>query len=148
MCIWYFELLPVWHIIDWKLSIAFIDLALNSVDRLYKCVVVFVCLKTVRILISVFFPLLIQGLLNDHIDAVDFLMDQNNVVSHINPSILGAERRYLHFRSTSGNYFSQHNCLLLFSLSKSNVVFYILQFHLMCRTSLLSPFWTHKIKVL
>lgn len=124
MCIWYFELLPVWHIIDWKLSIAFIDLALNSVDRRCKCVVVFVCLKTVRILISVFFPLLIQGLLNDHIDAVDFLMDQNNVVSHINPSILGAERRYLHFRSTSGNYFSQHNCLLLFSLFKSNTLYF------------------------
>lgn len=124
MCIWYFELLPVWHIIDWKLSIAFIDLALNSVDRRYKCVVVFVCLKTVRILISVIFPLLIQGLLNDHIDAVDFLMDQINVVSHINPSILGAERRYLHFRSTSGNYFSQHNCLLLFSLSKSNMLYF------------------------
>lgn len=86
--------------------------------------VVFVCLKTVRILISVFFPLLIQGLLNDHINAVDFLMDQNNVVSHINPSILGAERRYLHFRSTSGNYFSQHNCLLLFSLSKSNMLYF------------------------
>ncbi|XP_072217611.1 UDP-glucose:glycoprotein glucosyltransferase 2 isoform X2 [Excalfactoria chinensis] len=42
-----------------------------------------------------------MGLLNDHINAVDFLMDQSNVVSHINPSILGAERRYLHFRSTS-----------------------------------------------
>uniref|UniRef100_G3UPU7 Uncharacterized protein n=1 Tax=Meleagris gallopavo TaxID=9103 RepID=G3UPU7_MELGA len=42
-----------------------------------------------------------MGLLNDHINAVDFLMDQNNVVSHINPSILGAERKYLRFRSTS-----------------------------------------------
>uniref|UniRef100_A0A8C2U9X1 UDP-glucose glycoprotein glucosyltransferase 2 n=1 Tax=Coturnix japonica TaxID=93934 RepID=A0A8C2U9X1_COTJA len=42
-----------------------------------------------------------MGLLNDHINAIDFLMDQNNVVSHINPSILGSERRYLHFRSTS-----------------------------------------------
>lgn len=123
MCIWYFELLPAWHIIDWKLSIAFIDLALNSVDRRYKCVVVFV-LKLSGYWFLYFFPLLIQGLLNDHIDAVDFLMDQNNVVSHINPSILGAERRYLHFRSTSGNYFSQHNCLLLFSLSKSNMLYF------------------------
>uniref|UniRef100_A0A8B9IWZ0 UDP-glucose ceramide glucosyltransferase-like 1 n=1 Tax=Amazona collaria TaxID=241587 RepID=A0A8B9IWZ0_9PSIT len=30
-----------------------------------------------------------------------FLMDQHNVVSRINPSILGAEKRYIHFRSTS-----------------------------------------------
>ncbi|XP_074994430.1 UDP-glucose:glycoprotein glucosyltransferase 2 isoform X3 [Calonectris borealis] len=42
-----------------------------------------------------------MGLLNDHINAVDFLMDQHNVVSRINPTILGAERRYIHFRSTS-----------------------------------------------
>ncbi|KAM4790396.1 UDP-glucose:glycoprotein glucosyltransferase 2 isoform 4-T4 [Cyanocitta cristata] len=42
-----------------------------------------------------------MGLLDDHINAVDFLMDQNNVVSRINPSILGAERRYIHFRSSS-----------------------------------------------
>ncbi|XP_068038575.1 UDP-glucose:glycoprotein glucosyltransferase 2 isoform X3 [Anomalospiza imberbis] len=42
-----------------------------------------------------------MGLLDDHVNAVDFLMDQNNVVSRINPSILGAERRYIHFRSTS-----------------------------------------------
>ncbi|XP_030090804.1 UDP-glucose:glycoprotein glucosyltransferase 2 isoform X4 [Serinus canaria] len=42
-----------------------------------------------------------MGLLDDGVNAVDFLMDQNNVVSRINPSILGAERRYIHFRSTS-----------------------------------------------
>uniref|UniRef100_A0A663MNZ5 UDP-glucose ceramide glucosyltransferase-like 1 n=1 Tax=Athene cunicularia TaxID=194338 RepID=A0A663MNZ5_ATHCN len=42
-----------------------------------------------------------MGLLNDHINAMDFLMDQHNVVSRINPTILGAERRYIHFRSTS-----------------------------------------------
>ncbi|GAB0179271.1 UDP-glucose:glycoprotein glucosyltransferase 2 [Grus japonensis] len=42
-----------------------------------------------------------MGLLNDHINAIDFLMDQHNVVSRINPTILGAERRYIHFRSTS-----------------------------------------------
>uniref|UniRef100_A0A8C5UAY6 Uncharacterized protein n=1 Tax=Malurus cyaneus samueli TaxID=2593467 RepID=A0A8C5UAY6_9PASS len=42
-----------------------------------------------------------MGLLDDHVNAVDFLMDQNNVVSRINPIILGAERRYIHFRSTS-----------------------------------------------
>ncbi|XP_077029668.1 UDP-glucose:glycoprotein glucosyltransferase 2 isoform X2 [Agelaius phoeniceus] len=41
-----------------------------------------------------------MGLLNDNVNAVDFLMDQNNVVSRINPSILGAERRYIHFRSS------------------------------------------------
>ncbi|EOA94955.1 UDP-glucose:glycoprotein glucosyltransferase 2, partial [Anas platyrhynchos] len=42
-----------------------------------------------------------MGLLNDHINAIDFLMDQKNVVPRINPTILGAERRYIHFRSTS-----------------------------------------------
>uniref|UniRef100_A0A8B9MFC4 UDP-glucose:glycoprotein glucosyltransferase 2 n=1 Tax=Accipiter nisus TaxID=211598 RepID=A0A8B9MFC4_9AVES len=42
-----------------------------------------------------------HGLLNDHINAMDFLMDQHNVVSRINPTILGAERRYIHFRSTT-----------------------------------------------
>ncbi|XP_050188411.1 UDP-glucose:glycoprotein glucosyltransferase 2 isoform X1 [Myiozetetes cayanensis] len=42
-----------------------------------------------------------MGLLNDHMNAIDFLMDQNNVVSRINPTILGAERRYIHFRPTS-----------------------------------------------
>ncbi|XP_071287066.1 UDP-glucose:glycoprotein glucosyltransferase 2 isoform X2 [Agelaius tricolor] len=41
-----------------------------------------------------------MGLLDDNVNAVDFLMDQNNVVSRINPSILGAERRYIHFRSS------------------------------------------------
>ncbi|XP_057874651.1 UDP-glucose:glycoprotein glucosyltransferase 2 [Melospiza georgiana] len=41
-----------------------------------------------------------MGLLDDNVNAVDFLMDQNNVVSRINPIILGAERRYIHFRST------------------------------------------------
>ncbi|XP_064360673.1 UDP-glucose:glycoprotein glucosyltransferase 2 isoform X3 [Dromaius novaehollandiae] len=42
-----------------------------------------------------------KGLLNDHINAIDFLMEQQNVVSRINPTILGAERKYIHFRSTS-----------------------------------------------
>uniref|UniRef100_A0A8C3BVP9 UDP-glucose ceramide glucosyltransferase-like 1 n=1 Tax=Cairina moschata TaxID=8855 RepID=A0A8C3BVP9_CAIMO len=42
-----------------------------------------------------------MGLLNNHINAIDFLMDQKNVVPRINPTILGAERRYIHFRSTS-----------------------------------------------
>uniref|UniRef100_A0A8C3TEF1 UDP-glucose ceramide glucosyltransferase-like 1 n=1 Tax=Chelydra serpentina TaxID=8475 RepID=A0A8C3TEF1_CHESE len=42
-----------------------------------------------------------MGLLNDHMDAVDFLMDQRNVVSRINPTILGTKRRYINFISTS-----------------------------------------------
>ncbi|XP_039237881.1 UDP-glucose:glycoprotein glucosyltransferase 2 [Pipra filicauda] len=42
-----------------------------------------------------------MGLLNDHMNAIDFLMDQNNIVSRINPTILGAERRYIPFRPTS-----------------------------------------------
>nr|XP_009665676.1 PREDICTED: UDP-glucose:glycoprotein glucosyltransferase 2 isoform X3 [Struthio camelus australis] len=44
---------------------------------------------------------LFMGLLNDHISAIDFLMEQQNVVSRINPTILGGERKYIHFRSTS-----------------------------------------------
>ncbi|KAG8137606.1 hypothetical protein E2320_004831 [Naja naja] len=39
------------------------------------------------------------GLLNDHKDAVDFIMEQQNVVSHINERILDDERRYLNFES-------------------------------------------------
>uniref|UniRef100_A0A8B9VPS3 UDP-glucose glycoprotein glucosyltransferase 2 n=1 Tax=Anas zonorhyncha TaxID=75864 RepID=A0A8B9VPS3_9AVES len=62
-----------------------------------------------------------MGLLNDHINAIDFLMDQKNVVPRINPTILGAERRYIHFRSTSGNYFSQIDCYLLFFFFTSNI---------------------------
>uniref|UniRef100_A0A8C0GSJ8 UDP-glucose ceramide glucosyltransferase-like 1 n=1 Tax=Chelonoidis abingdonii TaxID=106734 RepID=A0A8C0GSJ8_CHEAB len=42
-----------------------------------------------------------MGLLNDHMDAVDFLMDQHNVVSRINPIILGPKRRYINFISMS-----------------------------------------------
>uniref|UniRef100_A0A8C4VRH5 UDP-glucose ceramide glucosyltransferase-like 1 n=1 Tax=Gopherus evgoodei TaxID=1825980 RepID=A0A8C4VRH5_9SAUR len=42
-----------------------------------------------------------MGLLNDHMDAVDFLMDQHNVVSRINPIILGTKRRYINFISMS-----------------------------------------------
>ncbi|XP_032082255.1 UDP-glucose:glycoprotein glucosyltransferase 2 isoform X2 [Thamnophis elegans] len=41
------------------------------------------------------------GLLNDHKDAVDFIMEQQNVVSHINDRILGDEKRYLNFESPS-----------------------------------------------
>uniref|UniRef100_A0A8D0L804 Uncharacterized protein n=1 Tax=Sphenodon punctatus TaxID=8508 RepID=A0A8D0L804_SPHPU len=42
-----------------------------------------------------------MGLLNDHMDAIDFLMDQCNVVSRINPTILGNEKRYLNFISAA-----------------------------------------------
>ncbi|XP_010142078.1 PREDICTED: UDP-glucose:glycoprotein glucosyltransferase 2-like, partial [Buceros rhinoceros silvestris] len=42
-----------------------------------------------------------MGVLNDNMNAIDFLMDQHNVVSRINPTILGAERKYIHFRPTS-----------------------------------------------
>uniref|UniRef100_A0A8C3IG87 UDP-glucose ceramide glucosyltransferase-like 1 n=1 Tax=Chrysemys picta bellii TaxID=8478 RepID=A0A8C3IG87_CHRPI len=42
-----------------------------------------------------------MGLLNDHMDAVDFLMDQRNVVSRINPTILDTKRRYINFISMS-----------------------------------------------
>ncbi|XP_063160721.1 UDP-glucose:glycoprotein glucosyltransferase 2 [Candoia aspera] len=42
-----------------------------------------------------------MGLLNDHKDAVDFIMEQQNIVSHINDRILGDEKRYLNFESPS-----------------------------------------------
>ncbi|XP_072850795.2 UDP-glucose:glycoprotein glucosyltransferase 2 [Pogona vitticeps] len=42
-----------------------------------------------------------MGQLNDHKDAVDFIMEQQNVVSHINEKILSSERRYLNFISPS-----------------------------------------------
>ncbi|XP_070607386.1 UDP-glucose:glycoprotein glucosyltransferase 2 [Erythrolamprus reginae] len=41
------------------------------------------------------------GLLNDHKDAVDFIMEQQNVVSHINDRILSDEKRYLNFEVPS-----------------------------------------------
>ncbi|XP_029460576.1 UDP-glucose:glycoprotein glucosyltransferase 2 isoform X2 [Rhinatrema bivittatum] len=40
-----------------------------------------------------------MGFLNDHMDVIDFLMDQPNVVSRINPTILETERRHLNFIS-------------------------------------------------
>ncbi|XP_062982125.1 UDP-glucose:glycoprotein glucosyltransferase 2 [Elgaria multicarinata webbii] len=42
-----------------------------------------------------------MGLLNDHKDAVDFIMEQQNVVSHIHDRILDTEKRYLNFASSS-----------------------------------------------
>ncbi|XP_053166108.1 UDP-glucose:glycoprotein glucosyltransferase 2 isoform X2 [Hemicordylus capensis] len=42
-----------------------------------------------------------MGLLNDHKDAVDFIMEQQNVVSHIHDKILDADKRYLNFISPS-----------------------------------------------
>ncbi|XP_053311337.1 UDP-glucose:glycoprotein glucosyltransferase 2 [Spea bombifrons] len=45
-----------------------------------------------------------MGLLNDHNDAVDFLMDQPNVVTRISPTILTGEKTYLNFISRSATY--------------------------------------------
>ncbi|KAJ6660860.1 hypothetical protein lerEdw1_017017, partial [Lerista edwardsae] len=42
-----------------------------------------------------------MGLLNDHKDAVDFIMEQQNVVSHINDKILDTKKRYLNFNTPS-----------------------------------------------
>uniref|UniRef100_K7F5W8 UDP-glucose ceramide glucosyltransferase-like 1 n=1 Tax=Pelodiscus sinensis TaxID=13735 RepID=K7F5W8_PELSI len=42
-----------------------------------------------------------MGLLSDHMDAVDFLLDQHNVVSRINPTVLDTKRTYINFISTS-----------------------------------------------
>ncbi|XP_054830766.1 UDP-glucose:glycoprotein glucosyltransferase 2 [Eublepharis macularius] len=41
-----------------------------------------------------------MGLLNDHTDAVDFIIDQQDIVSHINEKILSTEKRYLNFISS------------------------------------------------
>ncbi|XP_034970368.2 UDP-glucose:glycoprotein glucosyltransferase 2 isoform X2 [Zootoca vivipara] len=41
------------------------------------------------------------GVLNDHTNAVDFIMEQQNVVSHIHDKILDPQRRYLNFASPS-----------------------------------------------
>lgn len=42
-----------------------------------------------------------MGLLNDHKDAVDFIMEQQNIVSHINDKILDTKKRYLNFITPS-----------------------------------------------
>ncbi|KAM7111131.1 UDP-glucose:glycoprotein glucosyltransferase 2 [Molossus nigricans] len=42
-----------------------------------------------------------MGTLNDQTNAIDFLMDKNNVVPRINPLILYTERQYLNLISTS-----------------------------------------------
>uniref|UniRef100_G1PNN1 UDP-glucose ceramide glucosyltransferase-like 1 n=1 Tax=Myotis lucifugus TaxID=59463 RepID=G1PNN1_MYOLU len=42
-----------------------------------------------------------MGTLNDRTNAIDFLMDKNNVVPHINPLILYSEGQYLNLISTS-----------------------------------------------
>ncbi|KAM5275929.1 UDP-glucose:glycoprotein glucosyltransferase 2 isoform 2-T2 [Hipposideros larvatus] len=42
-----------------------------------------------------------MGTLNDRTNAVDFLMDKNNVIPHINPLIFHAEWKYLNLISTS-----------------------------------------------
>ncbi|XP_019519394.1 PREDICTED: UDP-glucose:glycoprotein glucosyltransferase 2 [Hipposideros armiger] len=42
-----------------------------------------------------------MGTLNDRTNAVDFLMDKNNVIPHINPLIFHAEWQYLNLISTS-----------------------------------------------
>ncbi|KAM4795438.1 UDP-glucose:glycoprotein glucosyltransferase 2 [Rhinophrynus dorsalis] len=45
-----------------------------------------------------------MGLLSDHMDAMDFVMDQPNVVTRINPTILTSEKSYLNFISRSATY--------------------------------------------
>lgn len=46
--------------------------------------------------------LLFQGTLNDETNAIDFLMDKDNVVPRINPLILQSKWQYLNLISTSG----------------------------------------------
>ncbi|KAG8586345.1 hypothetical protein GDO81_005352 [Engystomops pustulosus] len=44
-----------------------------------------------------------MGLLNDQMDVVDFLMDQPNIVTRMNPTILTSEKTHINFISRSGN---------------------------------------------
>lgn len=43
-----------------------------------------------------------QGQLNDHKDAVNFIVEQQNIVPHIHEKILSTEKRYLNFISSPG----------------------------------------------
>ncbi|XP_063281811.1 UDP-glucose:glycoprotein glucosyltransferase 2 [Pelobates fuscus] len=45
-----------------------------------------------------------MGLLSDHADVVDFIMDQPNVVTRISPTILTSEKTFLNFISKSVTY--------------------------------------------
>ncbi|XP_075708508.1 UDP-glucose:glycoprotein glucosyltransferase 2 [Rhinoderma darwinii] len=45
-----------------------------------------------------------MGLLNDHLDVVDFMMDQPNTVTRINPTILTSEKTHINFISRSATY--------------------------------------------
>ncbi|XP_068124032.1 UDP-glucose:glycoprotein glucosyltransferase 2 isoform X2 [Hyperolius riggenbachi] len=45
-----------------------------------------------------------MGLLNENADAVDFLMDQPNIVARLNPTILTSEKTYVNFISRSAKY--------------------------------------------
>ncbi|KAM4046531.1 UDP-glucose:glycoprotein glucosyltransferase 2 [Anomaloglossus baeobatrachus] len=45
-----------------------------------------------------------MGLLNDHMDVVDFLMDQSNTVTRMNPTILTSDKTHINFISRSGTY--------------------------------------------
>uniref|UniRef100_A0A8D2L931 UDP-glucose ceramide glucosyltransferase-like 1 n=1 Tax=Varanus komodoensis TaxID=61221 RepID=A0A8D2L931_VARKO len=69
-----------------------------------------------------------MGLLNDHKDAVDFIMEQQNVVSHIHDKILDTERRYLNFASPSVILFTcliytPANMCYLLVFSDDNVIY-------------------------
>ncbi|XP_066436635.1 UDP-glucose:glycoprotein glucosyltransferase 2 isoform X2 [Eleutherodactylus coqui] len=45
-----------------------------------------------------------MGLLNDHMDVVDFFMEQPNTVNRINPTILTSEKAHINFISSSATY--------------------------------------------
>ncbi|XP_069826781.1 UDP-glucose:glycoprotein glucosyltransferase 2 [Dendropsophus ebraccatus] len=45
-----------------------------------------------------------MGLLTDHMDVVDYLMDQANTVTRMNPTILTSEKTYINFISRSATY--------------------------------------------
>ncbi|KAG8452197.1 hypothetical protein GDO86_004115 [Hymenochirus boettgeri] len=73
---------------------------------------------------SVFQRAVFMGQLTDRMDAVDFFMDQPNVVFRINPTILTSEKTYVNFISTSAIYPLEefHTFSYLDSQDKSAVI--------------------------
>lgn len=51
----------------------------------------------------------LQGQLTEGLDVVDYLMEQPNVVSRMNPLVLSTERQYLDFTANPGD---QRRCVL------------------------------------
>ncbi|XP_073520253.1 UDP-glucose:glycoprotein glucosyltransferase 2 [Phyllobates terribilis] len=65
-----------------------------------------------------------MDLLNDHMDVVDFLMEQPNIVTRINPTILTSEKTHINFISRSAIYNLQdYETFSYLDLQDKSVVF-------------------------